>query len=70
MKSRYDMFIKGDMKIGDDITYRVSKNSRLVYFGTILSFKKDKIKVKNYSFCNLAGLVIETYIDKEDIIKK
>jgi len=56
------------MKIGDKVTYKTSKNSRRIYFGAILGFKEDKIKVSKYSFCDFSKFKTETYIDKEDII--
>jgi hypothetical protein len=56
------------MEIGDKVTYRESKNSRRIYFGTILGFKEDKIKVSKYWFCDFSEFKTENYIDKEDII--
>ena len=56
------------MKIGKKVKYKTSKPSMQVYYGEILGFKVDKIKVSKYKFSDYSGLRLETYIDKEDLI--
>lgn len=56
------------MKIGDNVKYKTSKNSLQIYYGTILGFNADKIKVSKYKFSDYSGFATETYIDKEDLI--
>ena len=47
---------------------KTSKASLQVYYGQILGFKIDKIRVSKYKFSDYSGLGLETYIDKEDLI--
>lgn len=56
------------MKIGDKVKYKISKTSLQIYYGTILGFKLDKIRVSKYKFSDYSGFRTETYIDKEDLI--
>lgn len=56
------------MKIGDKVKYKTSKASSQVYYGIILGFKGDKIKVSKYKFSDYSGLRLETYVNKEDLI--
>jgi len=56
------------MKIGDKVKYKTAKNSLQVYFGIILGFKVNKIKVSKYKYSDYSGAMIYTYIDKEDLI--
>lgn len=56
------------LKIGDYVKYKTSKASLQTYYGTILGFKGDKIKVSKYKFSDYSGFSTETYIDKEDLI--
>jgi hypothetical protein len=56
------------MRIGDKVKYKTSKSSLRIYYGEILGFKMDKIKVSKYLFSDFSGFKTETYIDKEDII--
>jgi hypothetical protein len=56
------------MKTGDKVKYKTSKASLQTYYGIILGFKSDKIKVSKYKFSDYSGFGTETYIDKEDLI--
>jgi hypothetical protein len=56
------------MEIGDKVKYKTSKASSQTYYGQILGFKVDKIRVSKYKFSDHSGLGLETYIDKEDLI--
>jgi hypothetical protein len=56
------------LKIGDPVKYKTSKNKLEPYYGTILGFKLDKIRVSKYKFSDYSGFRTETYIDKEDLI--
>lgn len=59
------------MKMGDKVIYKTSKTSKAslqTYYGQILGFKADKIKVSKYKFSDYSGIGLETYIDKEDLI--
>lgn len=56
------------LKIGDHVKYKTSKNSLQIYYGTILGFEMNKIKVSKYKFSDYSGFSTETYIDKEDLI--
>jgi len=56
------------MKIGDKVAYKTSKNSLQVYYGKVLGFKEDKIKVSKYKYSDYSGFATETWIDIEDII--
>jgi hypothetical protein len=58
------------MKVGDKVKYKTSKASLQTYYGTILGFKLDKIRVSKYKFSDYSGFATETYIDKEDLIEK
>lgn len=55
------------MEIGDKVIYKISKNSLQSYYGTILGFKLDKIKVSKYKYSDYSGIRLETYIDKKDL---
>mgnify|MGYP000060567805 FL=1 len=56
------------MEVGDKVKYKTSKASLQTYYGTILGFKLDKIRVSKYKFSDYSGFATETYIDKEDLI--
>jgi hypothetical protein len=56
------------MKIGDEVKYKTSKDSLKIYYGTILGFKADKIRVSKYKYSDYSGQRLETYISKEDLI--
>lgn len=56
------------MKIGDKIKYKTSKNSLQTYYGTILGFKLDKIRVSKYKYSDYSGFGLETYVDETEII--
>jgi hypothetical protein len=56
------------MQIGDKVKYKTSKRSLQIYYGTILGFKLDKIKVSKYKYSDYSGVRLEIYIDKEDLI--
>lgn len=57
------------MKIGDEVKYKTSKNSLQIYYGRILGFKMDKIRVSKFKYSDYSGFCTETYIDIEDLIK-
>ena len=38
------------MEVGDKVKYKTSKASLQTYYGTILGFKLDKIRVSKYKF--------------------
>lgn len=59
---------KPSLKIGDPVKYKTNKNKLEPYYGTILGFKQDKIRVSKYKFSDYSGFSTETYIDKEDLI--
>lgn len=56
------------LKIGDHVKYKTSKASLQTYYGIVLGFKEDKIRVSKYQFSDYSGFSTETYIDKEDLI--
>jgi hypothetical protein len=56
------------MKIGDKVKYKTSKNSLQIYYGSILGFKLDKILVTKYKFSDYSGPLLQTYIDKNDLM--
>lgn len=56
------------MKTGDEIKFKTSKNSLQIYYGRILGFKADKIRVSKYKYSDYSGFGTETYIDVEDLI--
>jgi len=55
-------------KIGDKVQFKTSKNSLQVYYGTVLGFKLDKIRVSKYKYSDHSGLGLETYIDETELI--
>ena len=57
-----------ELKVGDKVKYKTSKTSLQIYYGTILGFKLDKIRVSKYKFSDYSGVKTEVYIDKEDLI--
>lgn len=57
------------MKIGDKIKFKTSKNSLQIYYGTVLSFKMDKIRVSKYKYSDYSGFSTETYIDETELIQ-
>ena len=59
---------KQDMNVGDKVEYKTSKTAMQTYYGRILGFKMDKIKVTKYKYSDFSGVGLETYIDKEDLI--
>ena len=56
------------LKIGDKIKFKTSKNSLQIYYGKVLDFKEDKIKVSKYKYSDYSGFSTETWIDFEDIL--
>jgi hypothetical protein len=56
------------MEVGDKVKYKISKASLQTYYGEVLGFKVDKIRVSKYKFSDYSGVRLETYIDKEDLI--
>lgn len=54
-------------KIGDKVKFKTSKNSLQVYYGTILGFKMDKIRVSKYKFSDYSGYITETYTDETEL---
>jgi hypothetical protein len=57
-----------DLKIGDKIKFKTSKNSLKVYYGTVLGFKLDKVRVSKYKHFDYSGTRLETYIDETEIL--
>lgn len=57
------------MKIGDKVKYKTSKDSIQIYYGTVLGFKMDKIRVSKYKYRDYSCDMGETYISKEDLIE-
>lgn len=56
------------MKIGDKIKYKTNKNSLQTYYGTVLGFKMDKIRVTRCKHPDYSGRMLDTYIDETEII--
>lgn len=57
------------MKIGDKVKYKTSKKSLQVYYGEIIGFKEDKIKVTKFKYSDYSGRLVNMYIEKGDIIE-
>jgi hypothetical protein len=57
-----------DLKIGDKIKFKTSKKSLQTYYGIVLGFKLDKVKVSKYKFSDFSGYGLETYIDETEIL--
>jgi hypothetical protein len=57
-----------DLKIGDKIKFKTSKNSLQIYYGTVLGFKMDKVYVTKCKFKDYSGRCLETYIDETEIL--
>lgn len=56
------------MEIGDKIKFKTSKNSLQIYYGIVLDFKMDKIKVSRHKYSDYSGKMLDTYIDETEII--
>ena len=57
-----------NLKIGNKVKFKTSKNSLQIYYGTILGFKLDKIRVTKCKYRDYSGRMLETYIDETEII--
>jgi len=55
-------------KIGDKVEFKTSKYSPQTYYGTVLGFKLDKIRVSKYKYSDYSGIGSETYIDETELI--
>ena len=53
--------------MGNKISYKIDKSLQ-VYYGRILEFKLDKIKVERYKYRDLSGHGDTTWIDVENIL--
>ena len=58
------------MKIGDKVKFKTSKNSLQIYYGTVLGFKLDKIRVSKYKYSDYSGRMLDTYVDETEILPK
>ena len=58
-----------DLKIGDKVKFKTSKNKLAFYYGTVLGFKLDKIRVTKYKFSDYSGQCLETYTDETELIQ-
>ena len=57
-----------NLKIGDKVKFKTSKNSLQTYYGTVLGFKLDKVYVTKYKYSDYSGRCSKTYIDETEII--
>ena len=58
-----------ELKLGDRVKYKTSKKSLQVYYGNIIGFKEDKIKVTKFKYSDYSGRLVSMYIERGDLIK-